>query len=172
MRRTGVWVSVFRNSIIHEILSEFLQPLRMSEHNGSLRSIVVSSLFGFGFLVGLGHNGSHHSIISSTCELDTGTGWMGIYPTQIFPFSGLTVAWRWSRRAWGRCRMITVLSWRCHWCWRMRTGGRTRRQAWNHDRNEVLRIANYPNPVFNEMWFLTVDPVIRISVFIAKLSEG
>ena len=24
---------------------------------------------------------------------------------------------------------------------------------------------------FNEMWFLTVDPLIRISVFIAKLSE-
>ena len=31
--------------------------------------------------------------------------------------------------------------------------------------------ALYPNPVFNEMWFLTVDPLIRISVFIAKLSE-
>ena len=26
-----------------------------------------------------------------------------------------------------------------------------------------------PNPVFNEMWFLTVDPLLRISVFIAKL---
>ena len=38
-------------------------------------------------------------------------------------------------------------------------------------RNEVLRVALYPNPVFNEMWFLTVDPLIRISVFIAKLSE-
>ena len=50
----------------------------MSEHNGSHRSIVVSSLFGFGFLVGLGNNGSHRSIISSTCELDTGTGWESI----------------------------------------------------------------------------------------------
>ena len=28
MRRTGVWVSLFRNFIIHEIFSEFLQPLR------------------------------------------------------------------------------------------------------------------------------------------------
>ena len=28
-----------------------------------------------------------------------------------------------------------------------------------------------PNSVFNEMWFLTVDPFVRISVFIAKLSE-
>ena len=30
----------------------------------------------------------------------------------------------------------------------MRTGGTTRSQAWNHDRNEVLRVALYPNPVF------------------------
>ena len=26
-------------------------------------------------------------------------------------------------------------------------------------------------PFLNEMWFLTVDPLVRISVFIAKLSE-
>ena len=67
--------------------------------------------------------------------------------------------------------MITLLSWKCHWRWRMRTGWRTRWQAWNHDRNEVLRITLYSNPVFNEMWFLTVDPLMRISGFIAKLSE-
>ena len=40
-----------------------------------------------------------------------------------------------------------------------------------HDRNEVLRVALYPNPVFNEMWFLTVDPFTRISVIIGTLSE-
>ena len=50
----------------------------MSEHNGSPRSIVVSSFFGFGFLVGLGNNGSHRSIISSTFELVTSTGWESI----------------------------------------------------------------------------------------------
>ena len=50
----------------------------MSEHNGSPRSIVVSSLFGLGFFVGLGNNGSLRSIISSKCELDTGTGWESI----------------------------------------------------------------------------------------------
>ena len=41
----------------------------------------------------------------------------------------------------------------------------------SHDRNEVLRIEYYRHPVFNEMWFLTVDPFMRVSVFIAKLSE-
>ena len=51
----------------------------MSAHNGSPSSIVVSSLFGFEFLVGLeANNGSHRSVISSTCELDTGTGWESI----------------------------------------------------------------------------------------------
>ena len=44
-------------------------------------------------------------------------------------------------------------------------------QAWNHDRNEVLRIANYQNPVFNEMWFLIIDLFVGIPVFIAKLSK-
>ena len=29
----------------------------------------------------------------------------------------------------------------------------------------------YPNSVLNEMWFLTVDPLVRIPVFIAKLSK-
>ena len=37
-----------------------------------------------------------------------------------------------------------------------------------HDRDEVLRVALIPNPVFNEMWFLTIDPFIRVSVFIAS----
>ena len=33
------------------------------------------------------------------------------------------------------------------------------------------RIAYYPNSVFNEMWFLTIDPFVGITVFIAKLSK-
>ena len=118
------------------------------------------------------NNGFPRSIISSTFWA-WHRHWKGINPTQS-SVSNLPVAWCccscWNRRPWGRCRMIALLSWKCHWGWRMRTGGRTR-QAWNHDRNEILRIANYPNPVFNEMWFVTVDPFTRISVFIAKLSE-
>ena len=66
---------------------------------------------------------------------------------------------------------MTLLSWRCPWSWLIRIGGRTLWQVWNHDRNEVLRVALYPNTVLNEMWFQTIDPFIRISVFIAKLSK-
>ena len=55
-------------------------------------------------------------------------------------------------------------------CIEGRSRGRTW-QAWNNKRNEVLRVAEYPNPVFNEMWFLTIAPFIRIPVFIAKLPE-
>ena len=40
-----------------------------------------------------------------------------------------------------------------------------------HNSNEVLRVALCSNPVFNEMWFLTVDPFKRKSSFIAELSE-
>ena len=29
-----------------------------------------------------------------------------------------------------------------------------------NNRNEVLRVALYPNTVFTEMWFLTVDPLV------------
>ena len=101
--------------------------------------------------------------------------WIGIYATQVSPCSSLTVAWHchgwWGRRAWGRRMMINFLPWRCHGCWRGQAWGRTRWQAWNHDRNEVLRIAFCANPVFTEMWFLTVDPFVWVSVFIAKLSK-
>ena len=49
----------------------------MSKHNGSPRSKSWSAFFfGFGFLVGL-DNGSPRSV-RSTCELDTGAGWISI----------------------------------------------------------------------------------------------
>ena len=55
---------------------------------------------------------------------------MGIYPTQVFPCSSLTVAWHscgwWGRRALGRRRMINFLPWKCHGCWRGQAWGRTR----------------------------------------------
>ena len=66
---------------------------------------------------------------------------------------------------------MTLLSWKCPSSWWIRSWRRICWQAWNHNRNEVLRVALSPNPVFNEMRFLTIDPCTRISVFIAKLSE-
>ena len=53
--------------------------------------------------------------------------WMGINPTQIFTFSSLTVAWSCCSREVDELDEDVgrlFLSWRCHWCWRMRTGGR------------------------------------------------
>ena len=88
----------------------------------------------------------------------------------IFPFSNLNfTCCRWRRWGWRRWWGMTLLFRRCLWGrWRSR---RWTWQTWYHSRNEVLRITNYPNPVFNEMWFLTIDPFVGISVFIAKLSE-
>ena len=84
MRRTGV-----RESPCSGISSSTKFSLNSCSHswisllwvnNGSLRSIVVSSLFGFWFLVGLdaANNGSLRSIISSTFGLDTSTEWESI----------------------------------------------------------------------------------------------
>ena len=36
---------------------------------------------------------------------------------------------------------------------------------------KFFRVADYPNSVFNEMWFSTVDPFVGIPIFIAKFSE-
>ena len=55
-------------------------------NNGSHRSIVVSSSFGFRCFWlawerlpdSAANNGSHRSIISSTCELDTSAGWESV----------------------------------------------------------------------------------------------
>ena len=175
MRRTGVRVSIFRNFIIHQIFSEFLQPLRDSEFHGSPRSLNnVSSrsfcdsfLLGFGFFIGLANIGSPWSLINHSWH----SNWRDVTFSSILLFSSLGFTYcRWWRRAWRRCWAMTPLSWKCPWGWWIRPRGRTW-QAWNHNRNEVLRVAKYPNPVFDEMWFLTIDPFIGISVFIAKLSK-
>ena len=154
--------------------------------------------------------------------------WRGIYPTQILPFSSLTVAWYccswWRRRAWGRCRMITLLSsindakWTAgcpdrssaelDTCtgemlllfpssrsriWISLTVGEEDAEEWlsclegvfevDEDSEDELDkpgttigtkfsvLQGIRIPFFNEMWFLTSDPFIGISVFIAKLSK-
>ena len=190
MWRTGVWVSSFRNSFIHKIFLWILAATPGFQHTTALhlsrqtRGFFVLSWFlrhlvwdfwlaWEGTKIGTKQRVSpfYHLFNIWTWHRH----WRRINSTLILSFSSLTVAWCcrswWRKRAWGRCRMMTLLSWKCHWGWRMKTGGRTRWKAWNQDRNEVLRVALYPNPVLNEMWFLTVDSFIRISVFMAKLSE-
>ena len=108
--------------------------------------------------------------ISSTA-VDTVTGEMSL-SIRSSQFSSLSITYcRWRRRAWRRCWAMTPLSRKCPWSWWIKSWRRICWQAWKHDRNEVLRDALYLNTVFNEMWFLTIDPFIRISVFIAKLSK-
>ena len=108
--------------------------------------------------------------LSSTLKLDTDTG---ITFNSILSFSSLTITWcycRWRKRSWKKCRMMTLLSWKCPWSWHIRTARRTRWQAWSHDRNENPSYIVFES-VFNETWFLTVDPLMWVSMFIAKLCE-
>ena len=94
--------------------------------------------------------------------------WIGIYPTQIFPCSSPTVAWHswrchgwWGRRAWGKRRMIEE--------------GKLEEELVDKPgttigtKISVLRCIRIP--FLMRCGFLTVDPFIRVSVFIAKLSE-
>ena len=176
MRRTGVWVSVSRNSFFHKILSEFLQPFR---YVGIIRVspylfviLIFIWFWDFGWFVQQLFWCFRRIRVSPYLSVHTFTWhdcWMVIRPwIRVSPYVSIhTFAWH---DCWRMIWMIN-LGWRCHGCWRGKVGGRTRGQAWNHDRNEVHRIALYSNPVFNEVWFLTVDPFLRISVFIAQLSE-
>ena len=132
----------------------------MSEHNGSLWIPFI----GFSIFIGLGFIRSPWSIINRIWPLHL----RDVNP--IFSFSSLNFTYcKWRRRGWRRWWAMTLLSWRCPWSW-WRSRRRTW-QAWNHSRNDVLRVAWNPNPVLNEMWFLTIDPFIGIPIFIAKLSK-
>ena len=138
----------------------------MSAHNGSHRFIVVfvfHLVLDFWLLGQQRVSPFHHLFIIWAWHRH----WIRIYSTQIFPFSSLTVAWHsciwWSWRAWGRCRMTTLLSWRCRWGWRMRTGRRTRWPAGNHNRSEVVRIALYPKSRFLMWWGFW--PLIQKNLF-------
>ena len=150
------------NSCSHSGISEH-NGAGLAANNGWPRSIMVSSIFGFWFLVGLAAlpGLAANKRVSPFYHLfNIGSWhrhWSRIDSTLILPFSSLTVAWCcrswWRRRGCGRWRMMTLLSWKYHWCWRMRTGRGTGWQAWSHDRNKVLRVALRPNPVFNKMCF-------------------
>ena len=171
MRETGVRVSMFRNFVIHQIFSEFLQPLwDFRIITGlSVLSVVLFCLFFFFLKKKNNINiGSSRSLINRSWH----SHWRDVTFNSIFSFSSLNFTYcRWRRRAWRRCWAMTPLSRKCPWSWWIKSWRRICWQAWNHDRNEVLRDALYLNTVFNEMWFLTIDPFIRISVFIAKLSK-
>ena len=158
---------MYWNFIIHQIFPEFLQPFRNLRIVRTQRVTPCYRDFlfvGFWDLVGLDFIRLPWSIISRSWHLL----WRGVTVNPIFSFSNLNLTYC-GRRGWSRWRRMTLLFHTCPWSW-WRCRGRTW-QAWNHDRHEVFRISNYPNPVFNEMWFLTIDPFVGIPAFIAKLSE-
>ena len=99
-----------------------------------------SLYLGFGIFIGLEFIRLPWSITNRIGHLH----WREVTVNSFFSFSSLHFTYcRWRRRSWRRWGM-TLLSQRCLWSW-WRSRGRTW-QAWNHDRNEVFRIANYPNP--------------------------
>ena len=148
---------------VHQNFPEFLQPLRdfrtCKTWVGRKRvsPFYHGLLFVFGKLWLAWWTGSSldsrpttcFSGLSSTLKLDTSTGEVSL--SVSFSLSRVSLSLDVAvdgrrRRAWTRRGTVPLLSWRCHWCW-MRTGWRT---CW-HDRNEVHRVAVYPNSIFNEI---------------------
>ena len=153
---------MFRNFIIHQIFSEFLQPLRdlwIKRVSPFLQQRVFPDLsvvlFFFGFeSFFLAWSTSGLPDLSSTV-VDTVTGEASLFYS-ILSFSSPSITYcRWWRRAWRRCGTMTLLSWKCPWSWRTRSWTRICWQAWNHNRNDVLRVALYPNPVLK--WDVVFD---------------
>ena len=120
MRRTSVWVSLFRNSVIHKILSKFLQPFRyvgMARISPFL--IVVFILICFGVFGWLSRQAALLRFQKSTGLSVLAT--QHVYLTQVLDgnlsphgsprfLSNHTFAWH---------------SWRCHgWCGRRAWGRR------------------------------------------------
>ena len=138
MGRTGVWVSALRNSIIHVIFSEFLQPFPFVWTKRFAPFWIVVFVFVWFRIFGwLGQRVSpfYHLFNMWTWHRH----WMRIYPTQVFPFL-LPLS----------LDTITIsFSWRCHGCWRKQAWGRTRWSIRKHDRQNVLRIRI---PLFLEIW--------------------
>ena len=155
-------------------LSEFLQPLRDFRTCATWVGKQRVSPFYHGlfficfweFLVGLvnllvigSHQTTGFTVLSSTLKLDTGTGEVSPSYRSSLPRVSLS-------------RDVAVVGEedeleedveQCISCLVgviEVEGWRTRWQAWNHDRKEVLRVTLYSNTVFNEMWFLTIDPFI------------
>ena len=97
----------------------------------------------FWIFIGLVNIGSPWSLINRSWHND----WRDVTLSSILSFSSLSITYcRWRRRAGRRCWAMTLLSWKCPRSWWVRS---TRRiwQAWNHNKNEVLRAARNPNPV-------------------------
>ena len=121
------------NSCSHSGISELARP---ESDNGSSRSLLGSFLL-FWFFVGLINIGSPWSLINRSWH----NYWRDVTLNSILSFPSLNFTYsRWWRRAGRRCWAMTPLSWKCPRSWWVRSRRRIW-QAWNHNWNEVLRVA-------------------------------
>ena len=150
MRKTCVWVSAFRNSVIHKILSEFLQPfryvgiIRVSPYLLVILIFIWFWDFGcfsqqlfwcFRWIWGLTALAYPH--VHLTRSRDGGPSHTGFTYLSIHAWHDCwRVIWMiylrwtfhgwWGRRAWKRFGMINFHFWRCHGCWSRQCWKRTR----------------------------------------------
>ena len=150
--RTGVWVSVFRNFIVHQFFSEFLQPLRdfraCTTWVGKQRVAPFPQQRASPFRV------SFDWVLDVdrwTTVVDTVTGdlSLSVRSCRSRVLVSLTVG---DEDELEEDVEQWLPSWKYPWSWWIRSRRRIW-QAWRHNRHEVLRFAMDPNPVLNEIWF-------------------
>ena len=175
---------MFGNFIIHQILSNFLQPLRdfraCTTWVGKQRVAPVPSttclyvlsvvlfLLGFGFLLAWPTSGPSRSFINRSWH----SYWRDVTLSSILSFSSLNFTYcRWRRWGGRRCWGMTLLSWKCLWSWWIRSQRTTLASLEPQTGTKFSVLQGIRIPFLMRCGFLTIDPFIRIYVFIAKLSE-
>ena len=140
---------MYWNFIINQIFLEFLHATPGSQ-NITGRSVLsgVSFLFVFGDFLAWVHQ-SRPRFSSTVVDTVTGEMSLSFRSSRSRIWISLTVGeedevWKRMMRNYSPVSKVSLKLMKIQ-------EGRTW-QAWNHNRNEVLRIAGYPNPVFNEMW--------------------
>ena len=140
-RRTGVRVSMYWNFIIHQIFSEFLQPLqdRRTQRVAPFdRGFLLICFWHFSGLVNIR---SPRSLINRSWHRYG----RDVTLSLILSFSSQNFTnCRWRRRAGRRWWAMTLLSWKFPWIWWR--SWRWTWQVWNHNRNQVFRVAGILTP--------------------------
>ena len=174
MRRTRVWVSVFRNSVIHKIFSEFLQPFRyvgiIRVSPFSIVILIVIWVLDFGWFIQQLFWYFRRIRVSRTClytlSLDTTAAKWSEWPISFESVVGVEVDELEEDLEWSISCLEGVLG---------VEGGKLEEEIPDKPgttidtKFSVLHCIRIPF-FFMRCGFLTVDPLIWESMYIAKLS--
>ena len=146
-----LWSAVFRNSVTHKILSEFLRPFRYVRTQRVAPYLIVILIFilfsDFGWFIQQPFWCFRRIWVSPYLSIHTFT-WHDCWESDLNDRSPLKMSWVFEvdevkeDLEWSISCLKGVMG-----VEEGKTGGRTRWQTRNHDWYEVFRVALYPNTV-------------------------